>query len=65
MKQVMIAFLVLVFTSGFALAQAAKTHEVAGVVVKTDATAKTIDLARGGSSSHPMPRASRWGQGDE
>ena len=44
MKRVMIAFLVLVFTSGFALAQAAKTHDVKGEVVKTDATAKTITL---------------------
>jgi len=44
MKRVMIAFLVLAFASGLALAQAAKTHEVTGEVVKTDATAKTITL---------------------
>ncbi len=45
MKRVMIAFLVLAFSSGLALAQGDKTHEVMGQVVKTDATAKTITLS--------------------
>jgi hypothetical protein len=44
MKRVMIAFLALAFVSGLALAQTAKTHDVTGAVVKTDATAKTITL---------------------
>lgn len=44
MKRVMIAFLVLAFASGLALAQAGKTHDVTGEVVKSDATAKTITL---------------------
>lgn len=44
MKRVMVAFLVLAFASGLALAQAGKTHEVKADVVKADATAKTITL---------------------
>ncbi len=48
MKQVMIAFLVLAFASGLALAQAPKTHDVTGAVVKSDAAAKTITLDVGG-----------------
>ncbi len=47
MKRVMISFLVLAFAAGLALAQSsekAKTHDVTGAVVKTDATAKTITL---------------------
>ncbi len=47
MKRVMIAFLMVAFSSGLALAQADKTHEVMGQVVKTDATAKTITLKAG------------------
>jgi hypothetical protein len=47
MKRVMIAFLVLAFSSGLALAQGDKTHEVMGQVVKTDAAAKTITLKAG------------------
>lgn len=44
MKRVMIAFLVLAFASGLALAQAGKTHDVKAEVVKIDAAAKTITL---------------------
>lgn len=52
MKRVMIAFLVLAFASGLALAQQAeKTHDITGEVVKTDATAKTITLKVEGKES--------------
>jgi hypothetical protein len=44
MKRVMIAFLVLAFASGLALAQASKTHDVKAEVVKADSAAKTITL---------------------
>jgi hypothetical protein len=44
MKRVLITFLALAFASGLALAQAPKTHEVTGEVVKADATAKTLTL---------------------
>lgn len=58
MKQVMITFLVLAFASGLALAQAtqgAKTHDITGEVVKSDAAAKTITLkAEGKEMTLPL-----------
>jgi hypothetical protein len=44
MKRRSIIFLVLLFATGVALAQTAKTHDVTGEVVKADVAAKTITL---------------------
>jgi hypothetical protein len=44
MKRRLVLFLALLFVTGIALAQTAKTEDVTGEVVKTDATAKTITL---------------------
>jgi Cu/Ag efflux protein CusF len=44
MKRRLIVFLVLLFAASVAFAQATKTHDVTGEVVKADVAAKTITL---------------------
>ncbi|MGH9322854.1 MAG: hypothetical protein ACRD3V_23585 [Vicinamibacteria bacterium] len=48
MKRALATFLVLFFAAGLVLAQAPKTHEVTGEVVKADAAAKSITIKAGG-----------------